>query len=147
MVWFNRAEAKGRGLYLDIHHAETRRNGRETVFALSGTLGDGGFEGEVLVELGSRVEVTFADAWLDPGSLELFFARVPREAVEEGVAEALHSIRFCLADFPALTGVVRNAVVGYRCDDSWVPLSPAAGCHEFPPGVAEADSSWSRRAV
>ena len=60
MIYIGTTQDNGSAIYFDIHAAE--RQGRGMRFC--GTLGDGSYEGEVLVEVGSNDCVTFADAWL-----------------------------------------------------------------------------------
>lgn len=92
MVWLNATECNGSALYLDLFRTERRDCNGEARYAFSGVLGDGGFEGEVLVEVGSTVEVIFADAWLDPAALDAFFSRVSRTEVEAALGEACRSL-------------------------------------------------------
>ncbi len=84
MVWLNAASENGSGLYLSIHRVE--EDGGSSV-SLHGTIGDGYYEGEVLIEIGAQIVVTFADAWLDRAALEEFFHRVERSEVESALSE------------------------------------------------------------
>lgn len=92
MVWLNATECNGSALYLDLFRTERRVGNGEARYAFSGILGDGGFEGEVLVEVGRTVDVVFADAWLDPAALTAFFSRVSRTEVEAALGEACRSL-------------------------------------------------------
>lgn len=84
MVYLCNGDESGLAVYLDLHALERKARG----FVLCGTVGDGHYEGEVLIEIGAGAEVTFADAWLDPRALERFFDRVRRSAVEGALVEA-----------------------------------------------------------
>ncbi|PLX86011.1 MAG: hypothetical protein C0617_02400 [Desulfuromonas sp.] len=92
MVWLNMAGNDGSLLYLDVFNVEHRRQRGEKVVAVSAVLGDGLFEGQVLLEVGVGVEVTFVDAWLAEERLRDFFARVDREEVEEALEEAARAL-------------------------------------------------------
>ncbi|BCR05242.1 hypothetical protein DESUT3_23110 [Desulfuromonas versatilis] len=89
MVWLNMMAENGSGLYLDIHGIEPRGVAGGTVIAVSGTVGDGRYEGEVLVEVGARTGVTFADEWLDGASLREFFGNAARGELETALTEAV----------------------------------------------------------
>lgn len=79
MVWLDTMTVAGQGIYLDIWKREKSRSfaGMELV---SGILGDGIYEGEVLVELApEHCEVTFIDQVLDPASLRDFLGRFDQD--------------------------------------------------------------------
>ncbi len=84
MVWLNAANENGSGLYLNIHRIEERAG---SLFALHGTVGDGYYEGEVVIEVGEGTDITFADDWLDRSALNEFFGHVDRADVESALAE------------------------------------------------------------
>jgi hypothetical protein len=92
MVWLNAANENGSGLYLNIHRIDQRSR---SLFSLHGTMGDGYYEGEVLIEVGAGIDVTFADAWLDRSALDEFFRRAVRTDVEAALAEQAADLLFC----------------------------------------------------
>lgn len=144
MVWLPVAGENGNALYLDIHSAELRHRAGEALFAVTGTLGDGLFEGLVLVEVSEeKTEVTFADAWLSAAELRAFFQRTDRAAVEAGLAEAAAAMVFCVDNFPSLAGRPRREVVGLSVDGRPVALPEADTDQlELPMGVSEEAVAW-----
>lgn len=80
-------EQNGAAIYLDIHHVEWRQKGGAWQYAVSALLGDGWYEGEVLIEAGDRVQLTFADEWLGGGEIRDLFRRVSRESLQQAVRE------------------------------------------------------------
>ena len=97
MVWLDLAEADGNGLYLEARGVEWRPQRGERSFAGTGMGGGGRFEGDVLLEVGREVIVTFADEWLAPERLRFFFARVERSSVEAALGEAARELAAALA--------------------------------------------------
>ena len=89
MVWLNLAAENGSALYLDIFSMEPRRQNGGLIFAIEGVVGDGGYEGRVLVEAGEQVQVTFVDEWLDAELLREFFRQVDRLEVETALKETV----------------------------------------------------------
>lgn len=77
--------------YFIVHHVQRRTEGTPG-WVVSGTLGDGWYEGEVAVEVGSRQAVTFADDWIAPAVLAEFFQRVDREQVCDALYRALAEV-------------------------------------------------------
>ncbi|PNU20887.1 hypothetical protein C2E25_04660 [Geothermobacter hydrogeniphilus] len=130
MVLLNSVTETGQVLYLDIWKREKSRAaaGGELV---SGILGDGSYEGEVLVEItAGRCELTFLDQHLDPLALKDFFARVDREQLLEDLQEAL---------LPTSDGARNNGLPLFRRD---APLAGASG-DAFPePLVREGLAAW-----
>ncbi len=89
MVWLDTMTQTGQGLYLDIWKREKSRTGAG-VEMIAGILGDGNYEGEVLVEIGpGRCDVTFVDQLLDPVPLRDFFTRINREQLIADLQSAL----------------------------------------------------------
>ncbi len=88
MICLTVAETTGSPLYLDIHHMEKRMRAGRSLHALSATFGDGSYEGEVLLEVSDRVEVTLADEWLDPARLSDLFSRIGRDEVLRLLSDA-----------------------------------------------------------
>lgn len=74
--------------YFVARHLQ-RGSGGAGSWVVSGTLGDGWYEGEVTVETGSRSEVTFADEWFDPAALQGFFDRIDRDQVCSALFQVL----------------------------------------------------------
>lgn len=95
MVYIGTTSDDGRALYFDVYATERSATG----VRICGTIGDGQYEGEVLVELGALPEVTFADAWLGDGGFREFLTRCN---VQELRADLLR----CLETLPLL--VVRQ---------------------------------------
>lgn len=132
MVWLDIAEENGSGFYLDIRGIEPRRVRGNAVFAVSGVLGDGRDEVEVLVEVGHEVEVLFVDEWLRKG-LGGLFARVNREELVSALAESITGISFCIEGLPALEGRPWQRVGGYRSRPSrTLPSQCHAGQMDLP---------------
>lgn len=89
MVWLDAVEDDGNALYLDRVRCERLRTAQGERLQLSGLLGDGSYEGEVQVTCSAcGAEVTFADQWLAPRALAVFFGRVARETVEAALIDS-----------------------------------------------------------
>lgn len=71
MIYIGNAETAGQGIYLDLH--ATERDGRGVRF--SGTVGDGCYEGEVLIDFSRHGEVLLADEWLGGSEVRAFLER------------------------------------------------------------------------
>jgi len=97
MVWLDLAENNGSGLYLDVRKVEWRQQRGGRICAVTGMLGDGLYEGDILVEVGGEVDVTFADQWLAPQRLNGFFSRVDRFEVEAALESAARELAGALA--------------------------------------------------
>lgn len=140
MIWLDMTEENGRGLYLDIRGIEPRRLRGDTVFSISGVLGDGQDEAEVLLDVGNEVEVVFVDEWLSKVRQGGLFARLSREELVKSLAERASEMSFCIESFPALNGKPRQQVRGYRSNGKWLPVRPPSyGAQlELPLGIAEA---------
>lgn len=91
MVWLNANEKHGCALYFDIYRTE-RHEDPTPRYTFAGILGDGRFEGEVQIEIGPSVNITFADAWLNPSALEEFFTRVAQAEVELALQESCRDL-------------------------------------------------------
>ncbi len=84
--------------YFVVHHQEESFSGSGTRI-VSGTLGDGWYEGEVAVEIGDQQGVTFADEWFDRNGLQAFFDRVGRDQICTALFQALDfTERDCFVD-------------------------------------------------
>jgi hypothetical protein len=93
MVWLDVLTECGHGLYFESWK-RTRQSRGPAAELVSGMIGDGSYEGEVLVELISdRCEVTFVDRFLDPGALNEFLRRISKEEVIEALRHKLQSVR------------------------------------------------------
>lgn len=147
MIWLQTEEAEGRALYLDIHRVEQRQQGERLCYSVSGMLGNGLDEGEVLIEVGSEVDVTFVDEWMPGRGLPAFVAEAGREAVSSALAEELSALCFCVENFPSLESRPRKEVTGYRVDGRWLALRPPFYGEqlELPMGIAEPGPAWERR--
>ncbi len=129
-------------VYLDIYHVEKTRDG----FQLSATLGDGWYEGEVVILSGGSVEVTFVDALLAEARLRSFFARVEPAELRHAIAEAVGSMTFCIESFPALDGRPADRIVALRSAGRTLGL-PARSYSEqldLPLRVGSGESSWQQ---
>lgn len=131
-------------LYLDVQQIEAR----EEVFALTGTLGDGLDEGQVLLEIGERVEILFVDEWLGDGGLSRLLGREGREPVRAALMAAVADIRFCLQTFPVAVGLVEPRVTGFFLNERWTSLRPREYGEqlELPLRVAEPAVTWGKAA-
>jgi hypothetical protein len=85
MIYIGTNESNGSAIYFDIHSAERQAGG----VRISGTIGDGSYEGEVLVEVGRIESVTFADAWLGGAGFSEFIGRCNVMAVEKALLETV----------------------------------------------------------
>ena len=88
MIYIGTTEDNGSAIYFDIHSVE--RQGRGV--RVSGTLGDGCYEGEALVEIGYNEAVTFADAWLGGAEFVEFLSRCRVELLERELLEAVREL-------------------------------------------------------
>jgi hypothetical protein len=90
MIYIGTTGNNGSAIYFDIHSAE--RQGRGMRF--SGTVGDGCYEGEALVETGRCESVTFADAWLGGSGFSEFIERCGLTILEEALLESVREMSF-----------------------------------------------------
>lgn len=88
MIYIATTEDNGSAIYFDIHAAE--RQGRGMRF--SGTIGDGCYEGEVLVEVGRTDSVTFADAWLGGSGFSEFMERCRSDVLELALLDSVREM-------------------------------------------------------
>lgn len=87
MVWLRETTTAGSGLYLEIRSLERKLKCGEGVAVVTATVGDGSYEGDVLVEIGAQSEVCYVDQWLDPAALREFFRRIDRMRLTEELAD------------------------------------------------------------
>jgi hypothetical protein len=146
MIWLQTEEANGRALYLDIHRVEQRQQGERLCYSVLGMLGNGLEEGEVLIEVGSGVDVTFVDEWMPGRGLPAFIAETGRESVSSALAGELSAVFFCIENFPSMEVRPRRRVTGYRADGRWMALRPPYYGEqlELPMGIAETSPVWAR---
>ena len=95
MIYIGTTEDSGSAIYFDIHAAE--RQGRGV--RISGTIGDGCYEGEVLVEVGHSESVTFADAWLGGSGFSEFMERCSSDVLEIALLDSVREMSI----FPSRT--------------------------------------------
>lgn len=98
-------------LYLDVHHVEITDNRELRLCAL---LGDGWYEGEVLIEIGTQVRVTLADLYLDEEGIRPFLERVGRESLERAVTAAVTRMRFAVDSGMRKRQPLSKRVVAYH---------------------------------
>ena len=88
MIYIGTTEYNGSAIYFDIHAAERQGHGTR----ISGTSGDGCYEGEVLVEVGRNDSVTFADAWLGGSGFSEFIERCGSDTLERALLESVREM-------------------------------------------------------
>lgn len=98
-------------LYLDVHHVEMTATRELRLCAL---LGDGWYEGEVLIEVGAQVRLTLADLYLDEASIRPFLERVGREPLERAIAAAVTRMRFAVDSRMGKRQSLSKRVVAYH---------------------------------
>ncbi|PLY07403.1 MAG: hypothetical protein C0624_03685 [Desulfuromonas sp.] len=99
MIYIGAETESGCGIYLDVHSVERSGCGQE----LAAVIGDGLYEGEVLISFGPDFEITYVDSlWGDAKGVRNFLARHGEENIES-------DIRFALAvDGHAVDSVTGN---------------------------------------
>lgn len=86
MIYIGTQAEGGCGIYLDVHAEENHSEGRE----ISAVIGDGSYEGEVLIVCGRGFEVTFVDAlWGDVQGLRDFLECHGEEKIRADLHRAL----------------------------------------------------------
>lgn len=85
MVYFATTQNENSAVYFDIHTALRGQN--EVCF--SGIIGDGFYEGEVLVSMGHRDSVTFLDAWTGSSDFNEFKERIDIGVIKSSLLTAL----------------------------------------------------------
>ena len=89
MIYIGTTENSGSAIYFDIY--STVRQGRG--MRISGTIGDGCYEGEVLVEVGHNDSVTFADAWLGGTGFTEFINRCDSDVLKKALLESIRELQ------------------------------------------------------
>ena len=146
MLYLATGNPEANDLYLDIQNIEERRFRGRSFFAVSGVCGDGGWEGEVLIEVGAETAVTFVDDYLDPARLRDFFYRHERGRVETALCQALAGVQVCLESVP---GEQRSRVLGCAAQGRWLVQRPRYFGEqlELPLAIAEGMATWRRQAA
>lgn len=88
MIYIGTTDNNGSAIYFDIYAAVRQRNG----LRISGTIGDGCYEGEVLVEVGRSDSVTFADAWLGGAGFAEFMERCDSTLLTRALLESVRDM-------------------------------------------------------
>ena len=88
MIYIGTTDTNESAIYFDVYSA-VKHNGGVSV---SGTIGDGCYEGEVVVEIGGNESVTFADAWLGGSGFSEFLDRCNVASIEEALIESLREL-------------------------------------------------------
>jgi hypothetical protein len=88
MIYIGTTESNGSAIYFDIYSAVRQGRGMR----ISGTIGDGCYEGEVLVEVGRSDSVTFADAWLGGSGFSEFIDRCGSDVLESALLESVREM-------------------------------------------------------
>ncbi|TYP00010.1 hypothetical protein EDC39_101170 [Geothermobacter ehrlichii] len=89
MIWLDLMTEGGQGLYFEAWKRERQRTGSGGEL-VSGLIGDGSYEGEVLVELADDgCDLTFVDSFLAPADLRAFLSRVSVEELKAALRESL----------------------------------------------------------
>lgn len=88
MVYIGTTSYDGGAAYIDVHAAERSADG----LRISGTIGDGQYEGDVLVEFGRTEEVTFVDAWLGGSGYREFAARFDLDRLQKDLLASLRGM-------------------------------------------------------
>lgn len=88
MIYIGTTECNGSAIYFDIY--ATVRQGRG--MRIFGTIGDGCYEGEVLVEVGRSDCVTFADAWLGGYGFTEFIERCDSDVLRKALLESVREL-------------------------------------------------------
>jgi len=79
MIYIGTTEPPGQAIYLEIHAIE--QQGNQT--SVSALVGDGCYEGEVLIECGEQIAITYADAWLGGVGLGDFLQRCGNQWLQQ----------------------------------------------------------------
>ena len=147
MLWLQCDAQENLNLYLDIEQVEERQFRGRSFFAVSGICGDGRWEGEVLVEIGDEVTVTFVDDWLYRTGQNI--ANLDRLPLEQALIQTMSDARFCLESLPAPSDLPRRRILGCNAAGRWLPQRPRGWGEQLalPLGVAETSDGWKLRAA
>lgn len=120
MIYIGTTECNGSAIYFDIYAAERQGRGMR----ISGTIGDGCYEGEVLVEVGRNDSVTFADAWLGGSGFTEFMERCSSDVLKKALLDSVRELpifhsRACQPHshaLPCVGTIVSESLPFWRCD-------------------------------
>jgi hypothetical protein len=131
-------------VYFDIHHLQVGQEGPQPRYTVSGTLGDGWYEGEISVNFGGELEITFADEWLDRAALREFFSRVDRDEVCTALAGMLEEAICYFA--PAQGPPVFLPIAGFSVDragrDEMIGSGSCGGAKGRQDAVSSGEPRW-----
>jgi hypothetical protein len=85
MIYIGTTESSGQAVYLDIRFIDHTREGTR----VSAVVGDGCYEGEVLIECGRQPSVTYVDAWLGGAGLDEFLQRCGHQWLQQQLVESI----------------------------------------------------------
>jgi len=88
---------EGLGVYFEIYSIEQRQE----MTLVTGMVGDGYYEGGLLLEVGDRVELTFFDEWLGGDGLSAFFRRYGNESLRRSIVMASSELIDCYKTIPS----------------------------------------------
>ncbi|MGW8312150.1 MAG: hypothetical protein ACWGOL_02840 [Desulfuromonadales bacterium] len=92
MIYIGATTNNGSAIYFDVYAEESQKRGRR----VSGLIGDGCYEGEVLVETGCDDCVTFADAWLGGSGFAEFLSRCGADQLERALLDTVREMPYRL---------------------------------------------------
>jgi hypothetical protein len=84
MIYLGTTEYSSQAVYLDIHSIEQSNGG----ISISALVGDGCYEGEVLIECGQQSAVTYLDAWLGGEGLREFLQRCGQQWLKQQLLDS-----------------------------------------------------------
>lgn len=85
MIYIGTTEFPEQAIYLDIHAIE--QQGNQT--SVSALVGDGCYEGEVLIEFAEQPAVTYADTWLGGAGLNEFLQRTGQAWLQQQLLDCV----------------------------------------------------------
>jgi hypothetical protein len=88
MVYIGATTNSGSAIYFDAYAVERQGRARR----ISGIIGDGCYEGEVLIETGCGDCVTFADAWLGGSGFAEFLSGCGADVLERALLDTVREI-------------------------------------------------------
>jgi len=91
MIYIGATPNNGSAIYFDVYAEERQGLDRR----VSGIIGDGCYEGEVLVETGCDDCVTFADAWLGGPGFAEFLSRCGADMLERALLDTVREMPYC----------------------------------------------------
>ncbi|MEJ2201606.1 MAG: hypothetical protein P8X63_11440 [Desulfuromonadaceae bacterium] len=97
MVWLEVTGNNGSALYFVVERLERRTAAGKARTEVAGLVGDGQYEGQVLLEVAGEVEVTFLDAWLRPRAFQDFLQGLEPEQLTAALSEVARRLAETLA--------------------------------------------------